>query len=281
MKKFYKIVLKNNSSSSLLILLCCILICFNLSSQIVYTNINDTILTFPEQTSGILDDSTNYFYFDLDQDGTDDFFFYAHYWEEWYSPSANEHPHWVLQIGAVEGPGVPWFDGCAIDFGLLDTIQAETWYDFGLLYLNVVGASTNCNLPFQDRYIGLRLENGADYFFGWIRLDASSDTLTFKDFAYNSEANAAMLAGQTGSTGFAVINDAEEQSFYLVDKMLYFNEGNSTFQYCSISNIQGMKIGNFRIQHHQSINLGNYSPGIYIIILEGNRQISVKKIFIP
>jgi len=267
--------------SRLVTILCGILFCFNLSAQVIYTNINDTILTFPEQTPGILDDLTNYFYFDLNQDGTDDFYFYAHYWEEWYSPSANEHPHWVLQLESIEGMGVPWFDGCAVDFGLLDSIRSETWLEYGLLYLDVVGYSTNCNLPFQDRYIGLRMEEGADYFYGWIRLDASHDTLIFKDFAYNSEANAIMLAGQTSPTGFSEINNVEEQSFYLVDKMLYFKDGNKVFQYCSITNLQGQKIGKYRIQNKQAINLNQLSSGIYIIVLEGKNQVSAMKIFVP
>ena len=257
-----------------------IICCLHLKSQIVYTDINDTILTFPEQTTGVLDDLTNYFYFDLDQDGSDDFHFYAHYWEAWYSPSASEHPHWVFQLVSMNGSGVPWLEGCAIDYGIFDTIYSEEWFDQGSLYVNVVGTTLYCNLPFQDRYIGLRLEMGSDYYYGWIRLDASTDTLVFKDFAYNSQANAIILAGQTGQAGISDSQFTSDYQLTLEGRNLTLKDIGNRFRSCSIINVQGLEIERHRIRDPLSIDLSQLSPGIYIVVLEGNYNRSVRKILI-
>ncbi len=291
MKKSIQAILNNNINSRLVIIISCILLWSTLSSQVIYTDINDTILTFPEQITGILDDSTNYFYFDLDRDGVDDFYFYAHYWEEWMSPSAPEYPFRVMQLEAIEGSGVPWSDGCAVDYGLDDAIQSEEWFEYGLLFLDVFGASTNCNLPFQDRYIGLRLEEGTDYFYGWIRLDASRDTLIFKDFAYNSEANAIILAGQTGPAGFSEMNNTEElfcifPNPAIATVTLEYQMLNKAWVKVSLLDLSGHTVKNlfsgYKNQGMQQfvLDCNDLEAGIYLIRLQSDKEILTKKLVV-
>lgn len=261
-------------------LLPCLLFVFiltKLHAQILYTDINDTILTFPEQVPGILDDSTNFYYFDLDQDGVDDFFFVAHYWEEWYSPSANEHPHHVMQLQSILNNGIAWEnnDGCAIDFAYDDTIKSEVWESFGTLVVNVVGFCTSCNLPFQDRYFGLRMSQGTDHYYGWIRLDAATDTLLFKDFAINTVANEPIIAGHTSSAGIEDGHD-EEARVYFDGRSLHFDE--NTFDKYIIYTIDGKVVRKENTPANGILDLTGLPGGFFIITLSGKGAVISRKI---
>ncbi|MEE4258257.1 MAG: T9SS type A sorting domain-containing protein [Bacteroidales bacterium] len=254
-------------------------IALNVNSQILYTDITDTILTFPEGTPGILDDTTNYFYFDLNTDGTNDFYFYAHYWEEWLSPSAPEYPYYVMQLVSINNQGVPWYEGCAIDFGLNDTIQSESWLDQGLLYLDIFGSNHNCNLPFQDRYMGLRISESSATYYGWIRLDASSDTLFFKDMAYNSLANDIILAGQTNLTGDSEQTIYDEARVYFNGRDIIIEPGNVSFNSYSVFSHTGKEIETGNVSSN-IIKLSHLKSGFYLVILKNRNVQLVTKIMI-
>lgn len=251
----------------------------SLSAQIIYTDINDTILTFPPQTSGILDDSTNFFYFDLDQDGAADFYFSAHYWEEWYSPSASEYPHWVLNLSAMDQNAIPWEEACATDFAMGDTIQWYQWGTSAALYVDVLGFSTACNLPFEDRYFGLRLQQGGQNYYGWIRLDAATDTLVFKDFAYNSEAEGIILAGQASTAG-AYERKIRDKQVWFDGNIMHINDDNLIYTKYTILSSAGQLVENKAINGRSMICLVHLPPGLYIVYLVGSKSHKALKVLI-
>lgn len=251
-----------------------------IQAQIIYTDIIDTVLTFPEETPLVLDDSTNYFYFDLDADGNNDFYFYAHYWEEWLSPTAPEHPHYVMQLESMVSTGIPWSNGCAVDFAYADTIRNDEWESWGLLYIDIVGFSDNCSLPFQDRYIGLLLEEDTNKYYGWIRLDASTDTLVFKDFAVNTIANEPIFAGQTNYAGFNEDRiSSNESTAYFDGISLHFDQEH--FSRYSIFNLQGKLIEDRAVSNNGIKNIKHLPSGFYIVNLIGTNNLFSIKIIKP
>jgi hypothetical protein len=246
-------------------------------AQILYTDITDTMLTYPENIEGTLDDATNHYYFDLDGDGNDDFIFSAHYWEVYMSPSSPEYPHFVMQLESNVDMGIPWDEGCAIDFAFGDTIRSDSWESSGLIYTDIFAYSTKCSLPFLDRYIGLRIIRGSDINYGWIRLDADPDTLVFKDFAINTKANEPIYAGQTSS---ADINEGrntlDESMVYFDGNLLHFDP--DLFKNYMISNISGNLSDNGLTSSNGILDLGELSAGFYIINLTGPDKMTSKKI---
>jgi hypothetical protein len=54
---------------------------------------------------------------------------------------------------------------------------------------------------YTDKYFGFRVESGADFMYGWFRIDrVGGGALTVKDYAYNSVVNTAIKAGDKGTT---------------------------------------------------------------------------------
>jgi hypothetical protein len=254
----------------------------NMVSKIIYTDIPDTILSFPPNTPG-LQDETHTFYFDLDQDGQNDFYFLAHYWEEWLSPSVPEYPNYVLSIKSTINLGVPMKlpEPCAFSYNADDTVQSGYWSYYGDIYVNVNMGYLNCDLPYQDRYIGLRLTEGADHYYGWIRLDASEDTLLFKDFAYNSNPNEIILAGQTETVGIYERNKKDNVQVYYDGNSIRINSAHDDFETYSILTIEGKKIAGGKSFTDKIVEFMPLRSGIYLVMLqEGDRSIA-KKILIP
>src|SRR5262249_35063274 len=55
----------------------------------------------------------------------------------------------------------------------------------------------------QDGYAGLRINLNGDFYYGWVRLDvdAAAQWMIVKDYAINTIADSAILAGQSFATG--------------------------------------------------------------------------------
>jgi len=54
--------------------------------------------------------------------------------------------------------------------------------------------------PLIDGFLGIRIVSGSETNYGWIRLNVGSSSYTYKEFAYNSISDQALLAGQTTDT---------------------------------------------------------------------------------
>ncbi|WP_299226992.1 T9SS type A sorting domain-containing protein [uncultured Psychroserpens sp.] len=158
------------------------------SGQIIYTDVD------PDITEGNAASAT---FIDLNNDGTDDF-----------------------GIGTIDAPAVgfnginptdSWLGSAgtylypfALNAGDPISSGQTTWYGSGAVgtlnytsCYNGIGGSNWCGVT--DKYLGLRFNIGLDTHYGWARLDvsASGDSMTLKDFAYNSTPGEAINAGQT------------------------------------------------------------------------------------
>lgn len=146
-------------------------------SQILYTNLNDTVLSYDTGVPGTTDSGTSYYYLDLDQDGTNDFYFTLYYYETWMSPSASELPSWQMTlhpeaggsaIATTELWGRPYakslFDGDEIGNDLTFSDQA---------YIHDINFNWEplC-VFFEGQSIGLKLLKDNGVHFGWIRIVA-------------------------------------------------------------------------------------------------------------
>jgi hypothetical protein len=146
-------------------------------SQIVYTNLQDTVLSYDTGVPGTTDSGTTFYYLDLDQDGTNDFYFKLYYYETWMSPSASELPSWLLTLH-------PLADNSAIS-------TVELWYGSfakNIFDGEVIGDNQSFSevayihdlnfnweplcVFFEGQSIGLKLVKDDGIHFGWIRIVA-------------------------------------------------------------------------------------------------------------
>jgi len=63
----------------------------------------------------------------------------------------------------------------------------------------------------SDKYLGLRLDDGGDSYYGWARRDVEDNNheFTIKDYAVQGTADVAIEAGQTGTAVHNVIQSSE------------------------------------------------------------------------
>ena len=247
-------------------------------AQITYTDIEDTILTFPANIPGIQDE-TDYFYFDLDQDGNDDFYFNAHYWEVWVSPHFPEFPHYVFQIhpitsGTIANSG-EW--PCAIAYQHWDPIEPTVWHSYGDIYAQVVQGGINCDLPYEDKYFGLRLVKDDQDYYGWLCLDASFDTLRFKGFAINNTPGEMIRAGQTEVVGITQLKPDDRLAIYFNGNELKIKSPSKSYKSYKLFSLDGsmLKEG---IVTDNSIPIFDLPRSIYVVQLFSDDGFVVKKV---
>ena len=170
--------------TNLLFTLLAILFAINTNAQIIYTDITDGV------PSGIDFNSDGTMEFDLSA-GTNpgDYIEYTSY-------GADNNIH---AIGTMSTSDWDTPDCVAVGF----TIDASNqWEGAGDCSIDAWGGGNNTITFNQDEYLCVRFNLGAtDIYYGWIRFSMdNSGIMTYKDYAYNSNPNASINAGEMGST---------------------------------------------------------------------------------
>jgi hypothetical protein len=178
--------------SNLLLSLVMTLFLLNVNAQIVYTDITDGIPT------GIDFNSDGTMEFDVSSQGN--YIEYSNY-------GADNNIHAVGTM-ATQDWDVP--DCVAAGF-VIDA--SNQWEGAGDCSIDAWGAGNSTITPNQDEYLAVRFNlGGTDIYYGWIRFSMdNSGNLTYKDYAYNSTANSAINAGDTGTTTTVLVNSITVQ----------------------------------------------------------------------
>ncbi len=159
-------------------------------AQIVYTNVE------PDSLIGFGNTYESYS-LDLNNDGVTDFLFVND--EEIYSSTSFTFPY---NFNVFLSPGINKIAATPVSSGSFnievlmsgDTIDAnQNWHNNNLL-----GPGWQGNYPING-FIGLEFIKNSQTHYGWARLYSpnGADYLVVKDFAYNTIANAPILAGET------------------------------------------------------------------------------------
>jgi hypothetical protein len=201
------------------------LVANNAQAQAVYTDITPdaTITTFGSS-----------YIIDLNNDAADDFKFEL---EDWGSGTG---PLYIkpLQVGhgvaGVADAGFTYKTGKFDAGAVMGTTPASSnlWVASAMMAVkngSNYGPFTNAT----DKYIGLRLKSGSDYYYGWVRVSVNIGTpnIVIKDMAYNSTANTAFETG--------AITTSTQAGLELDEKTIIFvNEANEV----SVTNNYGKNI---------------------------------------
>jgi hypothetical protein len=149
-------------------------------------------------------------------------------------------------------------------------------YTTGGTYGNWFGAT--------NKYMGLRFKIGADWHYGWVRLDIPTDvsSLTVKDFAYETIANTAIAAGTTGATGILPILPKSIDIFaherVLTVDLKDISLGNASL---SLNSINGQQVLNADLSSNRmQFGLDGISRGIYLATIRSSEGMLTRRIFV-
>lgn len=137
----------------------------------------------------------------------------------------------------------------------------------------------------EDHYLGVHfVDSDSNYHYGWIRCSVldSAEVLIIKDFAYETEIEHAIVAGDTVSyVGIDNIQNTINATVYSFGKDIYILT--ETFQNTEliIADLNGKQIIKDILQNkNESISMINYPSGIYLVTLLNDGKRYNKKVFI-
>ncbi len=137
----------------------------------------------------------------------------------------------------------------------------------------------------EDHYLGVHfVDAGSNYHYGWIRCSVldSAEVLVIKDFAYETETDHPIIAGDTVSyVGIENFTNSISATVYSFSKDIYILTETIQNTEVVIYNLNGKQIiSNVLQSKSESISMKNYPAGVYLVTLlnDGNRF--DKKVFI-
>lgn len=246
----------------------------NVSGQIVYTDIDDVTINELGTTTSV----------DLDQNGDIDF--------------SLDLPNFTGGFGFVGFPGTDQGGGMgSTDNVFVGFANGNFFYGSNLAEGDIIDATSPTTDPLRradnnfygcaysssqfcgdltDAYVGLVFQLNGNTHYGWARIDvnvpdANSGTLTLKDYAYNSVANAPILAGETLSLED---NTIEGFSSFVSDNVLTLN-ARTPLETITIHSITGQEVITQKLSNTTAtIDLNGLSTGVYIatVSVEGKLQ---------
>lgn len=167
-------------------------------------------------------------------------------------------------------PGGNWLvDG--LNYG-----YTNSYFVYDTIRSNWVGA--------KDNFVGVRFKLSGQFYYGWVRisLNANADTLTIKDYAYNTIQDAGINAGQgllTSMNAYEVFNPY----IHVYDRVLFVNLPESILSggIIRLFNTNGQLLESISITDMVSrISLKAFTTGIYFVQIEQNSELITRKIYI-
>jgi len=138
-----------------------------------------------------------------------------------------------------------------------------------------------------NQYLGLKLTVGTNVYYGWVRLDFTTsppisgphdylNTLTIKDYAYESTSNKYIITG-TGPSGLhkSVITVPE---IFVFEKTLHLPNVSNELSTCTLYDVTGKRI--IKNIYNNTADLSDLNSGLYIVELKVAGNFLIKKIIV-
>lgn len=287
MKKLYESLKNPGMLSSYSALAAAFLAAGSAQGQVVYNDIDDVTLSQGDTLS-----------MDLDGDGTADFFFRV--------GEASTAGSWTfgsmlgdissLGIGgsmnkAMASTGPYFYYALALNYG--DNIGASGNFPGVSAYGNAAVFASDYYGSFYgnfgnagDKYVGFQFMIGSDLHYGWMRVNVTIApiNITIKDYAYETNANMALDAGDTMeiSAGIAE-NISGSISAYSFGKNIQLSMQEAYAQHADVRilNMAGQTVYTAEVNPgHTSIDMGNVPDGAYLMEVMTGKNTWTKKLFL-
>ncbi len=261
-------------------------------AQIIYTNISDATI-YPGTYS-----SPGTYALDLNNDGQTDFNFI--FWKSHFTTGNYQINFFTLNEYLSSNPNqVEGYPNNAMELHANVAINAtQPWISASQAYMGYYASSFNGNpgstlffssgswVHINNRYLGLRLIQGVDTFYGWVRMDVLvTDSVVIKDYAYNSVAGEEILAGEgdipTSSSVVAGGNNNEFEIFpnpAVSELHLFIRKPLDANVTATIIDLSGRKILSQIISSQKtSLDVSSLEDGIYLLELRSRSNTILKK----
>jgi Secretion system C-terminal sorting domain len=165
---------------------------------------------------------------------------------------------------------------------LLFQYKGHTYFFYANLAYTYSGNNYGNWFNASDMYMPLRVTTKDGNFYGWLRCDVSSNgrSITLKDYAYNSVADSALLAGEGVVTGIKNISDAHIKAF-AHDRVLNVLIQNEPVNHASLElrNMLGEVVKKQEISAATTrTDISDLATGIYEATIENNGKFFTAKI---
>jgi len=253
----------------------------NSQSQIYYTDIPDTAITFP--VIPFCGNLTNTFGIDLNNDTQNDFNFVMHHWQTWETPSA-QPLHYESYITSANGLNkiARNDENCAIPMEADDTINENLFYwDPSAIFIQAMGYYNPCYCSFENKYFGLQFNINSISHYGWVRVTGTSYCSVIFDFAYNMIPETPILAGQTSITNISDHNSNIQSEIKIIKEQAELKIKSYLYELYNviIVNQSGIVVQeNTAIKNQINIPVSNLHKGFYILLISHKNGVLRKKI---
>lgn len=251
-------------------------------AQIIYTDINPDVVV----------SDTVYYDLDMDGDAVVDFTFGTEGYTTSYGPVNLSLLYVPVAANAVLGSlysgnyPLPFAMNNGDSISSTNTSWNAGSVNGGLQYLSVLAPyGSYGNWQGQtDKYVGVRFNIGSNTHYGWVRLSvsANADTIIIKDYAYNSQPNVGLLAGEMGPLNVAPVNN-DPVTIYAANHTVFLqNAGASTGGNVRVYNINGQTVRESAItEENFNISLEGETTGIYFVeVLRPDGTRIVRKVYV-
>ena len=259
------------------------------NAQVLHTDLNPDV---------ILTGQGAFYLMDLNADGTDDFTFVT---ADTTVTGTTSGLSYTLDVKAgvvYPGSGNSWManssdttvanvpNGSSIgpsDFNGLGTSGSYLgmMLDISIPMISYSLTYPGGNFLGSDGFVGLKFDISGSTHYGWARVEMSStgNTLTIKEYAYESTAGTGILAGANGVginevSSLIEIRNVNNEILILTTETL--NNAEAT-----ITSISGKQISKQSINNQvEKINLNEVSSGIYFVNVRTDAGITTKKVYV-
>lgn len=177
-------------------------------------------------------------------------------------------------LGTSSSFGVPIIG--LLSNSTIDTITGNTIAQSSTVYGNFT--------PNQEAFIGVKFDISGNNHYGWLRVEMSSDadTIIIKDYAYESTANTAIIAGNTGGGMLSIAEKENKITINKIQNTLYIKlddyKNNSLL---NIYDISGREVLKSKLSSsNEQIYLNDFEVGIYLVKVISGDDILSKKIYL-
>ena len=172
----------------------------------------------------------------------------------------------VMGTGNSNSFGVPY--ASPLDYGTAIGSTSSGWITEQRGPLIGDGQAANF-LDLGDKYIGVRFLAGGQLYYGWVLVSFTTNLLTIKSYAYQTNPSLGILAGSTGSLSTVDAPSAEKITLYPNPASEYVKvsgfKGNVKYQ---IHNAEGKMIQQGMTDSKTEINISQLTKGFYIFSVE-------------
>ena len=270
------------------------------NAQIVYTDVipdsSTAVSANPGQTI------TEYYDLDLNNDATNDFIIKAFAFKQQPSSLACNVTAAPLNGNAIkdslsnsETVAIPLEVNALIDSNLLVN---QVWQTSGWQKLRAHATSSiypGLWVVNSDNYLGLRLLQAGQTYYGWVRLwvnvpsagPGSFASFVIRDYAYNSIPNQPILAGEGQPTSVGILENSSASSINIFPNpanshfIIDFGSSNKKVE-VTISDITGKIIYTTTANETSKIDVNTveFAEGIYIVQIQSEESIATKKFIV-